>query len=152
MAHNYFTEMNYDPVTKPQHYCSHPSGIEAISICDKMNFCLGNAFKYLYRCDLKGNTLQDLNKAKWYLERELERRDNFFITWFSEDENYDATFNGCSFIKKILPYENRFGGWMRQALERLYTASVQKRGVLALEAALICVENMISIQEGREGR
>ena len=38
-----------------------------------MSFCLGNAIKYIWRANLKGNPEQDLRKAIWYLERELSR-------------------------------------------------------------------------------
>lgn len=57
----------------PEHYRAHPSGIEAIQITEHMNFCLGNAMKYLWRADLKGG-VEDLQKAKWYIEREIQRR------------------------------------------------------------------------------
>jgi hypothetical protein len=40
-----------------------------------MNFCLGNAVKYIWRADLKGNPIEDLKKAVWYLEREITRRE-----------------------------------------------------------------------------
>ena len=65
-----------DPVNKPSHYCSHPSGIECIQITEYMGFCLGNAIKYLWRADLKGNDIQDLEKAIFYIKREIERRQN----------------------------------------------------------------------------
>jgi hypothetical protein len=39
-----------------------------------MSFNLGNAIKYIWRADEKGNTQQDLEKAIWYLEREMKRR------------------------------------------------------------------------------
>lgn len=35
---------------------------------------LGNVIKYVWRADEKGNTLEDLEKAKWYIERELALR------------------------------------------------------------------------------
>ena len=38
-----------DPVNHPRHYTSHPSGIEVIQITEHMNFCLGNAVKYILR-------------------------------------------------------------------------------------------------------
>lgn len=38
-----------DPVNHPKHYNSHPSGIEAIVICEHTDFCLGNAIKYILR-------------------------------------------------------------------------------------------------------
>jgi hypothetical protein len=40
-----------------------------------MNFCLGNAIKYLWRADLK-NGVEDLKKAVWYINREIQRREN----------------------------------------------------------------------------
>lgn len=61
-----------DP-TNPEHYKSHPSGIECIQITEHMNFNLGNAIKYIWRAGLKGETVADLEKARWYLEREIER-------------------------------------------------------------------------------
>jgi hypothetical protein len=40
-----------------------------------MNFCLGNAVKYIWRAGLKDNSLEDLKKARWYLDREIARLD-----------------------------------------------------------------------------
>lgn len=66
--------MQYDPVNHPSYYTSHPSGVECISIAEHFNFNIGNAIKYLWRAGLKGNELEDLQKARWYLDREIERR------------------------------------------------------------------------------
>jgi hypothetical protein len=63
-----------DPVKHPKHYTSHPSGIECIEITQHMGFCLGNAVKYIWRADLKENAIEDLRKAKQYIEFELEKR------------------------------------------------------------------------------
>jgi hypothetical protein len=62
-----------DAVNHPPHYTSHPSGVECITVTEHMNFCIGNAVKYLWRADLK-NGLEDLEKAEWYVRREIERR------------------------------------------------------------------------------
>lgn len=62
-----------DPVNHPPHYTSHPSGVECIQITRHMGFNLGNAFKYIWRADLKGG-VQDLEKAVWYLNDEIARR------------------------------------------------------------------------------
>ena len=43
-----------DMVNNPVHYTSHPSGVETIEITEHMNFCLGNAIKYIMRSELKG--------------------------------------------------------------------------------------------------
>lgn len=61
-----------DPVNHPQHYTSHPSGIEAIQICEHENFNIGNAIKYLWRTEQK-NGVEDLRKSIWYINREIER-------------------------------------------------------------------------------
>lgn len=61
-------------VDHPKHYTSHPSRIECITIVEHMSFNLGNAIKYIWRADHKGNTpLVDLQKARWYLDREIRR-------------------------------------------------------------------------------
>lgn len=61
-------------VDHPRHYNAHPSGIECIDVVEHMGFNLGNAIKYIWRADEKGNALQDLEKARWYVEREIEKR------------------------------------------------------------------------------
>jgi hypothetical protein len=66
--------MSNDVVNNPNHYCSHPSGIECIQITEHMGFNLGNALKYIWRCDLKKDAVEDLRKAMWYINRELEKR------------------------------------------------------------------------------
>ena len=59
----------------PDHYKSHPSGVECIQITEHMGFNLGNAIKYIWRADLKHTTpIEDLEKARWYLDREIQRR------------------------------------------------------------------------------
>lgn len=63
-----------DLVNDPPHY-KH-GGIETIDYIEakELNFHLGNAVKYISRADHKGTPLQDIRKAIWYLERELDRR------------------------------------------------------------------------------
>ena len=47
-----------DPVNKPSHYTSHPSGIDCIQITEHMGFNLGNAIKYIWRADLKNDAIE----------------------------------------------------------------------------------------------
>jgi len=63
-----------DGVNHPPHYTGHPSGVECITVTEHMNFCLGNAMKYIWRCDEKGDAIGDLLKAVWYINREIARR------------------------------------------------------------------------------
>ena len=64
----------HDAVNHPSHYTQHPSGVECIEITRHMNFLLGNALKYIWRCDGKGSDIEDLKKSIWYLEQEIKRR------------------------------------------------------------------------------
>ena len=68
-------KLKNNPVDHPKHYTSHPSGVEAIEICGNMQFCTGNAFKYMYRLDKKWDSLEDLKKAQWYINRERYRKE-----------------------------------------------------------------------------
>lgn len=68
------TFIGNDPVNHPSHYTSHPSGVECITVTEHMGFNLGNAVKYIWRADLKDNAIQDLEKAAFYVNREIERR------------------------------------------------------------------------------
>lgn len=65
-----------DMVNHPKHYTSHPSGIECIQITRHMGFNTGNAIKYLWRADEKGAAIQDLEKAIWYIQDEIQKRGN----------------------------------------------------------------------------
>jgi hypothetical protein len=64
-----------DPVNHPAHYTGHASGIECIEITRHMSFNLGNVIKYVWRADNKGKALEDLRKARWYLDDEIRRRE-----------------------------------------------------------------------------
>lgn len=64
-----------DPVNHPPHYTH--GGIETIDAIEAwdLGFCLGNAVKYISRAGHKGDALEDLKKARWYLDREIARRE-----------------------------------------------------------------------------
>lgn len=63
-----------DPnVDHPDHYNGNPSGVECIDVVEHMGFNVGNAVKYLWRAGSKGDAAEDLKKARWYVDRELQR-------------------------------------------------------------------------------
>lgn len=64
------SSVNGEQIDHPAHYTSHPSGIEAIELCEHLPFNIGNALKYVFRAPYKGNAEADLAKAEWYLQRE----------------------------------------------------------------------------------
>ncbi len=65
--------MKHDPVDHPQHYTSSPSGVECIDVVEHLTFNRGNAIKYLWRAGSKGDEIEDLKKARWYVDREITR-------------------------------------------------------------------------------
>ncbi len=72
-----------DLVNHPPHYTNHPSGVECIQITRHMGYNLGNAMKYIWRCDLKKDAIEDLQKAIFYLQDEIylrEKNENFSRT------------------------------------------------------------------------
>ena len=61
-----------DPIN-PSHYRRHPSGIECIEVTRHLNFNVGNAIKYIWRYQDKGDPVENLKKAQWYLDDEIRR-------------------------------------------------------------------------------
>jgi len=59
-------------VDHPKHYNDNPSGVECIDVVEHMTFNVGNAVKYLWRAGLKGDRVEDLRKAAWYVNREID--------------------------------------------------------------------------------
>lgn len=63
----------FDPIDHPAHYNSYP--VEVIDLAEHMPFNRGNVIKYVARAGLKSKDteLEDLKKAQWYLDREIDR-------------------------------------------------------------------------------
>ena len=76
-----FYESGKDPaidmVNHPPHYTNHPKGIECIEVIEEAGVLLGNAIKYIWRVEWgsKGNDLEDLRKARWYIDRAIAKRE-----------------------------------------------------------------------------
>jgi hypothetical protein len=63
-----------ETVNHPPHYNAHPSGVECVDVAEHYGFNVGNAIKYLWRAGLKStDPIEDLRKAAWYVNREIER-------------------------------------------------------------------------------
>lgn len=95
-------------VVRPKHYNSHKSGIECIKVIDSFGFNLGSSFKYLFRRDLKENTIKDVEKSVYYVKYLIDNfnpsKDLFcFIPDISKTYSY---FIRSRLIKKINQYEN----------------------------------------------
>lgn len=70
---DYRPRVKVDQVNHPPHYKL--AGSEAIDLTEQFNFCRGNALKYIIRAGKKdpAREVEDLNKAIWYLDREVKR-------------------------------------------------------------------------------
>lgn len=70
-------DVNHDAVNYPSHYTSY-QGLEIIDLTEQLNFNRGNAVKYICRAGLKNKDteIQDLEKASWYIQREIRRLNN----------------------------------------------------------------------------
>lgn len=66
-----------DPINRPAHYIA-PNGLESIDVIEGfgLGFHLGNVVKYVLRAGRKGSAVEDLRKARWYLDREIARRED----------------------------------------------------------------------------
>lgn len=73
-GHKSYREPYFDPVNRPKHY--NAGKIEVIDFIEDQGFGfhLGNAVKYIARAGRKGDAVEDLEKASWYLRREIDRR------------------------------------------------------------------------------
>jgi hypothetical protein len=66
-----------EAVDHPAHYGGVDNPYEAIKVIEAwgLGFSLGNAVKYISRAEKKGAALEDLKKARWYLDREIANRE-----------------------------------------------------------------------------
>ena len=122
-------------VNHPPHYTAHPSGIEAVEVCEHLSFNMGNALKYLWRAGKKGDAVEDLQKAEWYLEREAGRlrangREEFALTrrWIPK-------------AAKAAQYDRGVLGDVIRALLAFYDTDISRER--AIEDALARVQNAV---------
>jgi hypothetical protein len=66
-----------EQVNHPSHYGGESNPYEAIKVIEAwaLGFCLGNTVKYISRAGKKGSATEDLRKARWYLDREIQNRE-----------------------------------------------------------------------------
>jgi len=67
--------MMKEAVDHPAHYGGAENPYEAIKVIEawSLGFCLGNTIKYIARAGKKDATIQDLKKARWYLDRQISQ-------------------------------------------------------------------------------
>lgn len=129
------TEMKFDPVEKPRHYVIASVIVEPIELLRHAPFDFGNAMKYVLRADFKGNRLEDLKKALWYLK------------CADESATYDLT-----------PYQaffDRYGSLFRLFFNFLENESTEGAVAIAFPLASVAlrkyVKREIMLEELRQG-
>jgi hypothetical protein len=137
-----------DNVNNPPHYTAHESGLEAIDVCEHFNFNLGNALKYLWRRAHKGRPKEDLEKAAWYLRREIDRREKRsfasrlwqYIRGIGELAGYNTELDPAAYdaIERVIFVDT---GVLGKALFRLSQVPPDLGGALdAVRAEIIVTE------------
>jgi hypothetical protein len=92
-----------ETVNHPKHYNMHPSGIECIDLIEDFTFNFGCALKYLWRAGLKTgvDSGEDLRKARFYLDREINKRTKAWNQFAFSKNFYHAECKGL-FDKDIV--------------------------------------------------
>lgn len=125
-----------DNVNHPSHYTSHASGVEAIELTAGMEFCLGNAVKYLFRAGKKEDELEDWKKARWYIAHAL-----------SEEERKWEEFNTGP-MARYLKFDANEGDYYRgTVISRLWYAHMPKDNRRMLKEALEYIDRAIKFTE-----
>ena len=127
-----------DPVSHPVHYAQYPH--EVIELTEHLGFCLGNAVKYILRAPFKGNELQDLKKARWYIERIVNSGDGFASEILINEEDFEA------FHELVDTYKN-------EIVEHLVGAAMEENGGYAdadVDYALELLDDRIAKLSGEE--
>jgi hypothetical protein len=130
-------------VDHPHHYAD-SSGVECIEVVEHLGFCLGNAIKYVWRCDEKFAPLDDLKKALWYVAYEHARKSQDVRTENPVDRSDPRPV--AAFFAKTKP------GFRREAIRTLWNAEWRARGYNALSMlsqAKRMLEKEIAQREGR---
>ena len=129
-----------ETINHPEHYNRHPSGIECIDYVENMSFNLGNAVKYLWRATLKGKPAEDLKKARWYCQREIERRKGLVLRGIVVDTYTPHTMEVRA--QKIIASES--SAWATHAHVAFFQAHQAALDIKPLYDAIVYIDSMLS--------
>lgn len=128
----------HDNVDHPQHYVSDPCGVEAIEITSLLPACVSNATKYIWRVGKKDSSLQELEKALWYIN-------------YSIDNNLPSSVNNLTdsthFEELITKVKKHWSGWKYVFIDAVYWGDQQqmKRAVEGMIADLNIINISLTI-------
>ena len=108
---------NESTVNHPKHYISDECGVEAIEITSLLPACLSNATKYVWREGKKDSSLQELEKALWYIN-------------YSIDSGLPSTVNDLTdsmhFEELIAKVKKYWSGWKYVFIDAVYWGDQQQ--------------------------
>lgn len=96
-----------DNVNHPTHYLKAAVTIEPIELTSRMTSCIGQALQYIFRAPYKGNQIEDLKKAVFYLKKQLNVG------------GYDTVYTEA--FPYITIFTKHTNGLIKKALESLFT-------------------------------
>lgn len=137
--------MGYDPINRPSHYCEGWK-YETIDVIEAwgLGVNLGNALKYVSRAGRKEDTVKDLEKAIWYLNREvsapfLRRTASRLSRWILRKK----------IMGRIKPNDVTVD-WKKSSNLSFVIASIHKGSKRYLISAMVLIEH--EIEEMREAK
>lgn len=129
----------FDPVERPKHYNSHASGVECIDVVEWFPANVANSWKYLHRRELKDAPAQDLEKAAWYVRREIARRGKL-----ARQRVVVEFFCPPTLEKNVARYLRHESGLRRDLFGHLWEAANRPNSLDNLKSAQKILEKMIS--------
>lgn len=132
---------DFDPVSKPEHYNSHPSGIEAIEVTENYMTNLGNPIKYLWRLGQKDATAQELGKTRWYVLREIS-----WLKRFQSERKYKVSHVSnrglvLGLVERYLACEPE--GQLKEVKELIMLAPFNTSSIVPLKQAVCLLDHLI---------
>ena len=88
---------NHNPKIQPDQNAKPHFGLDCIQMTEQMHFNTGNAIQHLWRADKTDETLEDLEIARWYIDREISRRSRI------DQEEAHMAFDSPPAVPVILP-------------------------------------------------
>lgn len=129
-----------DPVHSPSHYLKAAITIEPIELTARLDSCLGQALQYVFRAPYKGNEREDLEKAIFYLKKEVE---------IFEHNPYVSVKVPLSAIPYIHVFRRHSSGTAFAVLDALFTLgykdAVLNIDIKAIEEAIMAIATRLNI-------
>ena len=129
---------NNSVVSHPKHYVSDPCGVEAIEITSLLPACVSNATKYIWRVGKKDSSLQELEKALWYINYSIDNELPSAVNDLTDSMHFEEL------ITKV---KKHWSGWKYVFIDAVYWGDQQqmKRAIEGMIADLNIINISLTI-------